>query len=53
MKSEDTKQEEFTPLMRQYFKIKEQYKDVIIFFVLVISMKCLEKMPESHPKSYK
>ncbi|HOA82338.1 MAG TPA: DNA mismatch repair protein MutS [Thermodesulfovibrio thiophilus] len=34
MKSEDTKQEEFTPLMRQYFKIKEQYKDVIIFFRL-------------------
>ncbi|MEN2986433.1 MAG: DNA mismatch repair protein MutS [Thermodesulfovibrionaceae bacterium] len=26
--------QEFTPLMRQYFSIKEQYKDVIVFFRL-------------------
>ncbi len=27
-------QENFTPLMRQYFRIKEQYKDAIVFFRL-------------------
>lgn len=32
MKSEETRQDELTSLMRQYFKIKEQYKDMILFF---------------------
>ena len=27
-------QEELTPLMRQYFKIKEQHRDAIVFFRL-------------------
>lgn len=34
MKSENVYQEELTPLMRQYFKIKQQYKEEILFFRL-------------------
>lgn len=34
MSYEETQFEELTPLMRQYFSIKEQYRDVILFFRL-------------------
>ncbi|MCX7987870.1 MAG: DNA mismatch repair protein MutS [Thermodesulfovibrio sp.] len=34
MSSIEISQEELTPLMRQYFKIKENYKDAIVFFRL-------------------
>lgn len=34
MNSKNFLQEELTPLMRQYMKIKEQYKDAIVFFRL-------------------
>jgi DNA mismatch repair protein MutS len=34
MSEENFSFDELTPLMRQYFKIKEQYRDVILFFRL-------------------
>lgn len=34
MNSMEISQEELTPLMRQYFKIKEQHRDAIVFFRL-------------------
>jgi len=34
MNSMEVSQEELTPLMRQYLRVKEQYKDAIVFFRL-------------------
>ena len=33
-----------TPMMRQYFEIKENYKDCILFFRLGDFMKCSSMM---------
>lgn len=35
----------FTPMIRQYLEIKKQYPDAILFFGLVIFMKCFLTMP--------
>lgn len=40
-----------SPMMQQYFKIKEQHKDQILFSVWVIFMKCFmmtQKLPRGN-----
>ena len=41
-----------SPMMQQYLRIKEQYKDAILFFRLATFMKCSSKTPSSSPENW-
>ena len=36
--------DELTPMMQKYMETKQEYKDCILFYRLVIFMKCFLKM---------
>ncbi len=43
---------DYSPMMKQYFEVKEKYPNTILFFASEISMKCFSTMRRPYRASW-